>query len=100
MIANIITTSKVPITSTFRATPGVEPARASVAVSRMGGSDGLGSAITLSSRNHCSTRQRAHRNPVPTAKLLRRRDRRRVEEERLGDGRLHGGALERLGDEE
>jgi hypothetical protein len=32
MAANSITTSTVPITSTWRATPGVDPARAAVVV--------------------------------------------------------------------
>src|SRR5690349_2028702 len=100
MIANKITTSRVPITSTLRATPGVDPARASVVVSLTGASLCRGSVITLSSRNHCSQGQRARRKPVPTAELLGRRDGRSVEEQRLGDGRLHRRALERLGDEE
>ena len=65
MIAKIITTSNVLQKRTFRATPGVEPARASVAVSLTEGSECCGSAIMLSSRNHCSPGQRAGWNRVP-----------------------------------
>src|SRR3954447_22597745 len=97
MTAKIITTSNVPKTRTLRATPGVEPARACVVVSRTGGSELRGSAILLSSRNHCSRGQRAALKRVPD---LSRGHRRRVEKQRLGDRRLHRRALERLGDQE
>src|SRR3954470_2875384 len=100
MIANKIATSSVPMTRTLRATPGVDPARASVVVSLMGASPCCGLTITLSSRNHCSQGQRVRRKPVPTAQLLAGGYRRGVEEQGLGDCRLHRGPLERLGDQE
>jgi hypothetical protein len=46
-------------------TPGVEPARASVVVSTTEGSECLGSAIMLSSRNQRSSGQRADPSRVP-----------------------------------
>src|SRR5689334_13513393 len=91
-------TSSVPQTRTFRATPSVEPARASVVVSLTEGSTCRGSAIMLSSRNHCSPGQRAGWNRVPVASGGRYR--RSVEKECLGDRRLRRRALKRLGDEE
>jgi hypothetical protein len=63
--AKMMITSRVPITRTFRVTPGVEPARASVVVSTTEGSECLGSAIMLSSRNQRSSGQRADRSRVP-----------------------------------
>src|SRR3954454_13248035 len=94
MTAKIITTSNVPKTRTLRATPGVEPARASVVVCRTEGSECRGSAIMLSLRNHSSCGQRAAWNRVPSAaKPLSRGDRRGVEEQCLGDRRLHRRAL-------
>src|SRR5205807_8688298 len=56
MTAIIITTSNVPKMSTFRVTPGVEPARASVVVSTTDGSELRRSAILLSSRNQLFAR--------------------------------------------
>ncbi|GAA4724147.1 hypothetical protein GCM10023325_22260 [Sphingomonas lutea] len=52
MITNAITTNNVPHTSTLRATPGVDPARASVVVSWIWGSE-CGSAIKFSSSIRC-----------------------------------------------
>src|ERR1700740_2555447 len=100
MMAKRITTSRVPITRTLRATPGVEPARASVVVSRTGGSSLRVWTILLSLRNRSSIGQRADGNRVPTTGKSGRGHRRRVEKQGLGDRRFHGRALERLGDEE
>src|SRR5260221_7916280 len=65
MITKRITTRTVPKKRTLRATPGVEPARAFVAVSTIGGSELRASAILPLSRNHCSRGQRAVWNRVP-----------------------------------
>src|SRR5690348_16821356 len=67
MIAKATTTSSVPKIRTLRATPGVEPARASVVVSTTEGSVCRGSTIMLSSRNHGSHGQRVGLNRVPEA---------------------------------
>jgi len=57
--AKRITTSSVPNIKTLRATPGVEPARASVVDSWITGSELCGSAILFPSRIHRSRGQRA-----------------------------------------
>src|SRR5690349_21293462 len=98
MIAYAITTSSVHQNYTLRVTPDVDPARDSDVVSWIAASLCCGSAIMLSSR------LLVHPAIAPGIGLFRwalgRRDRRRVEEQSLGDRRLHGGALERLGNEE
>src|SRR4029079_10481751 len=95
--AKMMTTNNVLITRTLRAAPGVEPARASVVVSTTEGSECLGSAIMLSSRIQRSPGQRAEVSGVPR---LRSWNGCRVEEQCLGDRRLHGRALEGIRDEE
>src|SRR5206468_3472281 len=95
--AKMITTSRVPKIRTLRPTPGVEPARASVAVSRTGGSESRASLIYALVTNYCSRGQRAARNRVPELSCGYGG---RVEKQRLRDRRFHGRALERLSDEE
>src|SRR5215210_1396403 len=98
MIAKRTITRSVPTTSTTLATPGVDPARASVVVSVIDGSVCRGSVILLSSQIAVQPAN------APARTLFRlglgRRNRRRVEEQRLGNRSLNGRSLERLCDQE
>src|ERR687894_2154756 len=98
MIVKRTIVRSVPTTSTTRATPGVDPARASVVVSWIVGSVCRGSVIMVSSQilftwptrllDPCSARSSGGGH------------RRCIEEQRLCDRSFDGRALERLGDQE